>query len=301
MCTDFKFNFNFLNRVSSVRFFYVIILLFIILNSYFMFHNSVLIFTDGASKGNPGSGGYAAVIVFTQDSNSGARMDAKQTQNNAKVVELGGREERTTNNRMELRAAIEALSWFDSQELNATSCTLYADSTYLISGITKWIHGWKKNGWRTKTKTGVENRDLWESLDTLVAGKNIEWYKIAGHADTPGNARADEIASTFADGGMPKLYNGSRASYPINLEKIGMREKSKPYDISCGLQQRGKGRRGKAYSYISRVDGVIETHKTWKECEARVKGKKGARYKKSFSPFEEELIIVNFKETKKTD
>ncbi|HEY4498447.1 MAG TPA: ribonuclease H [Candidatus Paceibacterota bacterium] len=243
-----------------------------------MIQDSILIFTDGASKGNPGPGGWGVVIAFS--------LGLSAESLGEKVIELGGRQEHTTNNRMELTAAIKALEGIPdllkSSKPQALSPKLriYSDSTHLINGITKWVHGWKRNGWITSTKKEVENRDLWESLNGLVTGKHIEWKKVTGHADTPGNARADEIASAFGDGEKPKLYSGLRAQYPLDLSVIGAREGS-------------TRRRGEAYSYVSRVDGVVQTHKTWKECEARVKGKK-ARYKKAMSHSEEKALIAEF-------
>ncbi len=233
-----------------------------------MIPNSILMFTDGASKGNPGPGGFGMVIV-----------------NGDSVFELGGREEHTTNNRMELTAAIEALRFLKEHNPVAKRCTLYADSSYLVTGITKWVHGWQKNGWRTVTKKDVENRDLWEKLAELTAGLSIKWKRVAGHADTPGNARADEIASAFGEGETPKLFSGPRSDYKINVSVIG---------TGTNSQKSAVRKHGSAYSYVSMVDRKILTHKTWKECEARVKGKRGARYKKSFSLDDERHIIEDF-------
>ncbi|OHA27117.1 MAG: ribonuclease HI [Candidatus Taylorbacteria bacterium RIFCSPHIGHO2_02_FULL_44_36] len=157
--------------------------------------NEIIIFTDGSSKGNPGPGGWAAMIKI---SNSQFLISKK---------EIGGRAEHTTNNRMELTAAIEALSFLDSKgyKLQITSYKIYSDSKYLIDGMTKWIHGWQKNGWRTKDRKGVLNRDLWESLYELTAGKEVEWKYVAGHIGHPENERCDEIAQAFAEGRKPKL------------------------------------------------------------------------------------------------
>ncbi|OHA18131.1 MAG: ribonuclease HI [Candidatus Taylorbacteria bacterium RIFCSPHIGHO2_01_FULL_46_22b] len=224
-----------------------------------MIPNPILIFTDGASKGNPGSGGWGA-IVASDDS----------------VQEFGGREDHTTNNRMELSAAINALSKIPNSKFQIL---LYSDSSYVVNGITKWVHGWKKNGWQTATKKPVENQDLWEQLSGLAEGRSIEWKRIAGHADTPANTRADEIASAFADGESPQLFSGSQSEYKIDLSIIGV--------------QSG-GRRQSPYAYVSLVDGKIETHQTWGECERRVKGKT-ARYKKVFSKEEEDRVIADFK------
>src|SRR3989344_4456720 len=156
--------------------------------------DEIIIFTDGSSKDNPGPGGWGAIIK-------------KPTTNNRQLTtEIGGRAEHTTNNRMELTAAIEALSFLKSYKPPAAaSYKLFSDSKYLIDGITKWIHGWQKNGWRTKDRKGVLNRDLWESLYELTAGKEIEWKYVAGHIGHPENERCDEIAQAFAEGKTPKL------------------------------------------------------------------------------------------------
>ncbi|KKT74905.1 MAG: Ribonuclease H [Parcubacteria group bacterium GW2011_GWB1_44_7] len=160
--------------------------------------NEVVIYTDGSSKGNPGPGGWAAVIKT---------KSSKLKSKNKEVFEIGGKVEHTTNNRMELTAAIEAFSFLKSypQLPAAVSYKLFSDSKYLIDGITKWIHGWKKNGWRTKDKKSVLNRDLWESLDELVTERNVKWKYVAGHVGHKDNERCDEIAQTFAEGRMPKL------------------------------------------------------------------------------------------------
>ena len=114
----------------------------------------ITIFTDGASKGNPGPGGWGAVVI-----------------DGDKVFESGGGEKDTTNNRMEIAAAIGGLGKTE----NGSDITLYTDSSYLINGITKWILGWKRNGWITKTKQEVLNRDLWEKLDDLVKWRKVKW------------------------------------------------------------------------------------------------------------------------------
>ena len=149
--------------------------------------NEIVIFTDGSSKGNPGPGGWAAII-----------------KRNGKVEEMGGGEEYSTNNRMELTAAIEAL-----KEISVTNAKIQinSDSKYLIDGITKWIHGWQKNGWRTNDRKGVLNRDLWESLYELTVEKEVEWKYVAGHTGHPENERCDEIALMFAMGLPIKLNN----------------------------------------------------------------------------------------------
>jgi ribonuclease HI len=252
-----------------------------------MIPNSILIFTDGSSRGNPGPGGYGAIIAVSYELQA-----SSLGQEENKIIELGGREDNSTNNRMELTAVIEALSYLKSLQLAAHSYKLFSDSSYLINGITKWIHGWQKNGWRTKAKELVENKDLWEKLLELVTiYRNIEWKLIGGHAGHAGNERCDEIATRFADGLEPKLYNGPFEKYPIKNLESGL------YDISYkpkkGIKKAGS--RAKPYSYVSSVNGVIQTHKTWEECKARVTGKSGTRFKKVFSKEEEESVIQDFK------
>ncbi|TSC67210.1 MAG: Ribonuclease H [Parcubacteria group bacterium Gr01-1014_73] len=166
--------------------------------------DKIIIFTDGSSKGNPGSGGWAAVIKTKS-----SKLKAK----NEKIFEIGGREEHTTNNRMELTAAIEALKALSAPIFNFQfsifKIKIYSDSKYLIDGINKWIHGWRINGWRTKDKKEVLNRDLWEKLDEISAGKNIDWHYVSGHSGVADNERCDEIAQAFADGKIPKLSSSN--------------------------------------------------------------------------------------------
>ncbi len=139
--------------------------------------SKVEIFTDGACKGNPGPGGWGAVI------RSGAREK-----------ELSGGEALTTNNRMELTAAIEALSALT----RPCAVKLSTDSRYVMDGLTKWIHGWQKNGWRTADKKPVKNAELWQALLAAVKPHRIEWLWVKGHAGHPENERADRLASDAA-------------------------------------------------------------------------------------------------------
>ncbi|MEK7116917.1 MAG: ribonuclease HI [Patescibacteria group bacterium] len=154
--------------------------------------NKFVIYTDGSSRGNPGPGGYGAII-----------LDEK----NAK--EVGGREKMTTNNRMEITAAIEALKNIPSD----SEVKIFSDSEYLIKGITEWIKNWQKNNWQTKNKKAVLNKDLWEELFTETEKRNVEWKKVLGHSGHEFNERCDEIATDFADGKNVKLYNGSKSGY----------------------------------------------------------------------------------------
>ena len=138
--------------------------------------NHVEIHTDGACKGNPGPGGWGALL-----------------KSGSSEKELFGGELATTNNRMELTAVIEALSALK----RPCQVALYLDSEYVRKGITEWIHGWKTKGWRTASKQPVKNAELWQQLDALVyaSGHQIDWHWVKGHAGDPGNERADELAN----------------------------------------------------------------------------------------------------------
>ena len=138
----------------------------------------VTIFTDGACKGNPGPGGWGAVI----------RMGAKEK-------DISGGERDSTNNRMELMAAIRALQALTKP----CRVTLTTDSNYVKDGITKWIHGWLRNGWRTASRQPVKNADLWQELLAAVAPHRIEWCWVKGHAGHVDNERADRLASAAAE------------------------------------------------------------------------------------------------------
>ena len=134
---------------------------------------TVAIHTDGACRGNPGPGGWGAVMSC-----------------GAHYRELSGAHPATTNNRMELTAAIRALEALK----RPSAVDLYTDSTYLRDGITRWLPGWKARGWRTAAKAPVKNRDLWEALDALAARHEVAWHWVKGHAGNAGNERADALA-----------------------------------------------------------------------------------------------------------
>jgi ribonuclease HI len=136
--------------------------------------SEVIIYTDGACKGNPGPGGWGAWLKSGEHEK-----------------ELWGGEPQTTNNRMELTAVIEALASLKRR------CTvaLYTDSEYVRNGITTWIHGWKKRGWQTADRKPVKNIELWQKLDALAAGHDVKWHWVKGHAGDPGNELADRLAN----------------------------------------------------------------------------------------------------------
>ena len=231
----------------------------------------IVVFTDGASKGNPGPGGWGAII---------ARPDGH-------VTELGGGARLTTNNKMELTGAIAALS---SLERSAGPVAIYTDSTYVIQGIGGWVHNWKRRGWKTAAGGDVLNRELWEELDALASARgprSITWHYVRGHVGIPGNERVDEIADAFAMKTPVDLYDCPLVGYPVPIfdlpDQTSVPPRSKP--ASSG------GAKAGAYSYLSVVDGEPMRHTTWKECEARVKGRSGAKFKKAASASEEAAIL----------
>jgi len=238
--------------------------------------NTIIIFTDGASRGNPGPGGWAAVIAMPVED---------------RAIELGGREEHTTNNRMELTSALNALLHIKHLEEDVVVNT---DSSYLIQGITKWVKGWIKNGWTTQGREEVQNRDLWELLTAVLEGREdkgskTDWQHVSGHAGIPGNERCDEIATVYADGKQMELYNGPLSDYSVDFFAVAANKEMK------ATKDKRKSRSSKpAYSYVSMIGGKIETYKTWVECEAKVKGVKGAKFKKAFSKEEEAEITAEW-------
>lgn len=172
----------------------------------------VTIYTDGSSRGNPGPGGWGAILM-TQGKGEEKGGD--------EVIELGGSEDKTTNNRMELMAAIQGLREIGK---GATSVEVCTDSEYVKKGITEWIKGWIARGWKGSTKRPVLNQDLWQMLkaeeDRLVAlGTAVKWTYVRGHSGVPLNERADVIATACADSVAEKgatnlqLYRGPKADY----------------------------------------------------------------------------------------
>ena len=202
------------------------------------------------------------------------------------VVEKGGFKEYTTNNEMELKAVVEALKEVAPKKVPVE---IYTDSKYVVEGAKGWVFGWAKNGWVTKAKTDVLNKDLWQELLPLLGKLEIDWHKVPGHVGIVGNERADVIASTFAEKGKCELYAGSQADYGHDIHNTTYDE-SKAQDRSDARKRSAQ----KAFSYVSAVDGVVQIHQSWAECEARVKGKKGAKFKKSLDKANEGKIVREF-------
>ncbi len=230
----------------------------------------IVVFSDGATKGNPGPGGWGAIIV-TPD---------------GQVTELGGRAAHTTNNKMELTGAIRALEHLQRVD---GPVSMYTDSTYVIKGIREWIWAWRRRGWKTAEGSDVQNRDLWEQMHALVEARGkepITWHYVRGHVGIPGNERVDAIADALARQAPVELYAGDLGRYAVAILDV-------PADTSVPARTTAAARKGKAsaHSYLSVVDGRPMRHATWAECERRVKGRSGARFKKAASVAEEVAIL----------
>ena len=225
----------------------------------------IIIYTDGACSGNPGPGGYGAIVLTPE----------------GRVRELGGREPATTNNRMELQAAISALRCVETAP---GLIGIYTDSTYLISGITRWLHGWKRNDWRRGDGVAILNRDLWEELDRLVSQRHprISWDYVRGHQGHPANSRCDQIAVAFSHNKIPHLYEGPLLGYSVDLFP------PKPEALPRAVARPASTKKGGWY--LSLLDGRLEKHQTWAECQACVHGKP-ALFKKVASPEDEAAAL----------
>ncbi len=242
-------------------------------------NEKITVFTDGSSRGNPGRGGWGAVVISGE-----------------KVSELGGREDHATNNRMEMTAVLESLKHIESRKLIGT-ISVHTDSAYVLQGVTAWMHGWARNGWKTKTGDAVLNQDIWKEISDILfrlkQKHTVDFVKVSGHSGHVGNERVDTIATACADGEPIPLYSGSFAEYE---KLLGGSVHSTDVSKSTGVKKKpSSSKNTPAYSYVSLVDGVIHRDKTWILCEKKVKGVKGARFKKVFSKSEEDALIKEWK------
>ncbi len=205
-------------------------------------HNvQIRIVTDGACRGNPGPGGWAALIVRSGN-----------------AEEIGGHVAHTTNNRMELMAAVEGLRRVPPN----AQVQISTDSTYLIDGATQWLHAWKRRKWLTLDEQPVQHQDLWQELEQL-AGRRVQWNHVRGHTGDPENERVNALAQAFAD----------NRSAPFGTKR------------PAGILPDGQPR------YLSLVAGRLMRHTTWEECKVRVHGVSATKYKKC-SSYAEELTTI---------
>ncbi|MCB0411833.1 MAG: ribonuclease HI [Bdellovibrionales bacterium] len=234
--------------------------------------SNVVIYTDGACSGNPGPGGWGAILI-----------DSDQ------VLELGGGERSTTNNRMELLAIIEALI-----AVNDTSkkILVFSDSAYALKGASQWRWGWKRRGWKTAEGKDVSNQDLWQRLDKVLGSrvneKNIQWRYVPGHEGYAGNERCDEIAVAFSKSLRPQLYEGSLDYYSKDVMKLP------PIVPLPENRMHQKPKDSGPKSYLSYVDGILLRHSSWPECQARVQGRSGAKFKKVSNENEAQEVLKSW-------
>ncbi len=233
--------------------------------------HTTIIYADGACSGNPGPGGWG-VIIATPD---------------GQVTELGGFEADTTNNKMELTAVGRALRHLE--ELPGL-IQVYTDSTYVIFGITKWVWGWRKNGWKTADGKDVANAEFWKRLMAILAkrdkGSPVEFKYTRGHSGIPGNERVEQIAVAFCKGQNAHLYRGPLLKYDIPIYDL-------PDDTEPPELKKREAPKA-AHSYLSLVGGTPMRHKDWKDCERRVKGVPGAKFKKAMSAEEDDAILESW-------
>ncbi len=235
-----------------------------------------LIFADGACSGNPGPGGWGAVICFPDGT----------------IEEMGGRNPSTTNNRMELVAVLRAL---ENVRETRGGLEILTDSLYVLHGITQWVFAWRNREWKTAEGADVQNPDLWKALLSEVAHRRqhedpkIKWSYVKGHAGIPGNERVDEIAVSFSKmNAVPNgLYHGPLLRYFVAIHDL---PEARGIPELRPDRFRKPGDAPKPAGYLSLVNGVAEVHPDWKSCEARVKGRPGAKFKKAMNAQEASAI-----------
>lgn len=231
----------------------------------------LVIYTDGASRGNPGPGGWGAVILV-----------------DGMAMEIAGGVKKATNNQMELQAVLAVLS--DSgARAHKGPVVVYSDSAYVVNGLNSWVYGWEKKGWVTMAKTPVENKTIWQELLVLLKeyGDRLSIEKVKGHGGELYNERCDELAVAAALGKKETHFQGSQKDYDAFLKEIGTTAKK-------AAPKKKKKSDAPAYSYVSLVGGKVYVDKTWAACEKRVKGVKGTKYQKVFSKAEETGLVQDY-------
>ena len=240
-----------------------------------MSEHPIVVFTDGAAKRNPGPGGWGVVIV-TPDGH---------------VTELGGGAPLTTNNKMELSGAIAALAHLERAE---GRLAIYTDSTYVIQGVTEWVHNWRRRDWKTATGGEVLNRELWEELSGSDGGAAAALDRLALRAWALGHprqrARRRDCRRLCRDVAACRSTRGHSSATTSPILDIPD-DTSVPKRSASSSAGGGRAAKGPAFSYLSVVDGQPMRHATWAECERRVKGRSGARFKKAMNVDDQAAVL----------
>lgn len=239
-----------------------------------MLDKMITVYTDGSSRGNPGPGGWGVIIASP-----------------ANVFELAGFDSNTTNNRMEMSAVIAALQFLHKNNQHNNLISIFTDSQYVKNGCEKWVYGWQQRNWTTSKKEPVLNQDLWMVIaELLVLFPSLGFVHVPAHVGVPANERVDTIATASADTqSLPNLYKGSRSKYQVSLVHDAKLNSSLKID-----KTRAKKSTGKANCYLSEVNGEIKEHQNWADCQARVSGKSGVRFRRANSLAEKKQIILDW-------
>ena len=231
------------------------------------------IFTDGASKGNPGHAGWGAVVITPHGT----------------TYELGGYLADATNNHMELLAVDKAIQSLGS---DPGDIKVFTDSQYVINGIQSWLPKWEKNNWRTAQNKAVLNQVVWQDLAQTIQKRKalgqLSWHYVPGHRGVQGNERADTIASRHALRSHVDLYNGPSESYPI---KIDLQKDLDTIELLMLANPNARGSKKKVFCYLSCLDGEVKQHKTWEECQKRIYRRPHVRFKKVYSQEHLEKVV----------
>lgn len=228
---------------------------------------NIILFTDGAARGNPGPGGWAFVAIT-------------RTNETCTVFENAAAHNPTTNNEMELTAIIKGLEYIlkQTEHLKKVEVTINLDSAYVKDGSTKWVKGWAKNGWLTKEGLPIKNKILWQTLHTLLpqlaATTVINWNLVKGHSGVPGNERCDVLATSCADKIPVSFYEGDIKNHPVGERLLIIPTVVKTY-------------------YLAYKNNIVMRFNTWDECRQWTSGG-GARYKKVNSTFEENEVLKSW-------
>ncbi len=244
-------------------------------------------FTDGACSGNPGPGGWGAILWHADDD---------------EVFELGGGKNPTTNNQMELIAVEEALKFVSDRGDLDKRVIVVSDSSYVVKGLESWVPNWKHRGWNKQDGQAVQNLELWKNLDRIASDfSNLKLLQVLGHSGLAENERADEVAVSYSmQENNFELYCGPRSKHPRRVFS-GINADNAELWVKSAIERAGKNSPSKKSSkttkapgsyYISIVDGTLERHTEWASCEERVKGKSQAKFKKVKNAAEEEEFLA---------